>query len=85
MGSRLANTLAYPPRALRADRAAAYLDISTPTFLRLVEQGRLPAGRKLAGITFWDRVALDDFVERYEGEQDTVNPWDKYLESEHKK
>ena len=85
MGSKLADTLAYPPRALRADRAAAYLDIGTSTFLRLVDAGRLPPGKKLAGIMFWDRVSLDNFVERFEGEQDKVNPWDTFLESERKK
>ena len=85
MGRKLADTLAYPPRALRADRAAAYLDIATPTFLRLVKDGRLPPGKKLAGIVFWDRVTLDDFVERFEGDRDKVNPWDTFLESERKK
>jgi hypothetical protein len=83
MGRKLADSLAYPPRALRADRAAAYLDVSTGEFLKLVKQGLLPRGKKLAGITFWDRVALDDFVERYEA-QDQSNPWNQYLESESK-
>src|SRR6266704_689160 len=33
---KLADSLAYPPRGMRADRAAAYLGMSTSTFLRLV-------------------------------------------------
>jgi predicted DNA-binding transcriptional regulator AlpA len=81
MGRKFADTLAYPPRALRADRAAAYLDISTSEFLKLVADGRLPKGKKLASkIVFWDRAVLDDFVERYEGEpEDTRNDLEKAL------
>ena len=80
MARRLADNLAYPPRALRADRAAAYLSMSTATFLRLVKDGRLPKGKKLSGLTFWDRLALDEFVEHYEGEsEDTRNDLEKAL------
>ena len=64
-----ADGLAYPPRAMRAERAAAYLDIGLSTFLRFVEQKRLPAGKKLGGVMFWDRQDLDVFVATYEGEQ----------------
>ena len=39
---KLQDHLAYPPRAMRAERAAAYLDMSTRTFLRLVDEGLLP-------------------------------------------
>lgn len=81
-GSKLADSMAYPPRAMRADRAAAYLSMSTSTFLELVEKGRLPKGKKLAGMRFWDRLALDSFVENYEGEadEDRVNEkWSKIL------
>ena len=45
MGRKLADTFAYPPRALRADRAAAYLDMGTSTFLELVAQGRYERNR----------------------------------------
>ena len=69
MAHKLADTLAYPPRAMRADRAAAYLSMSTSTFLALVDEGRLPKPKRLKGIVFWDRLALDAFVEHYEGEE----------------
>jgi len=69
MGQKLADGLAYPPGALRADRAAAYLSMSTSTFLELVEKGRLPRGKKLAGIRFWVRRELDNFIEAYEGDE----------------
>ena len=80
MGRKLADTLAYPPRALRADRAAAYLDMGTSTFLELVAQGRLPKPKKLRGLTFWDRLALDQFVDHYEGEpEDTRSEFEKAM------
>jgi excisionase family DNA binding protein len=70
MPHKLADSLSYPPRALRVDRAAAYLSMSTTLFERLVKEGRLPKPKKLGGYVFWDRLALDEFVERYEGEPD---------------
>jgi predicted DNA-binding transcriptional regulator AlpA len=79
MGSRkLADDLCYPPRAMRADRAAAYLSLGTSTFLKLVDQGRLPKGKRLAGIRFWDRFELDAFVEHYDGEADDAEAEDKW-------
>ena len=78
--SKLADSLSYPPRAMRADRAAAYLSMSTSTFLKLVDEGSLPKGKRLGGIVFWDRVALDSFVENYEGEESKqLNQIDKLL------
>lgn len=58
---KLQDDFAYPPRAMRAERAAAYLDFSTQTFLRLVDEGLLPPGTKLPGHSFvlWDRLDLD--------------------------
>jgi predicted DNA-binding transcriptional regulator AlpA len=80
MGSqKLADHLAYPPRILRSDRAAAYLSMSESHFLKLVSAGRLPKGKKLGGITFWDRVMLDAFVDNYEGEEETEDKWAKIL------
>lgn len=80
MSAKLADGFAYPPRALRADRAAAYLSMSTNYFLRLVAEGRLPKGKRLGSIVFWDRLALDAFVEMYEGEpEQPVNQLDKLL------
>jgi len=85
MGQKLADGLSYPPGALRADRAAAYLSMSTSTFLKLVDEKRLPKGKRLGGITFWSRHALDNFIESYEGEggdeADAVDAeWRKMLE-----
>jgi predicted DNA-binding transcriptional regulator AlpA len=51
--------LAYPPRAMKAERAAAYLDMSRSKFLELVEEGRLPKPKIIDGLRVWDRLAID--------------------------
>lgn len=59
MAGKLADHLAYPPRAMRADRAAAYLSMSQSMFLRLVEEGLMPPATKIKNMATWDRLALD--------------------------
>jgi predicted DNA-binding transcriptional regulator AlpA len=64
--------LAYPPRAMKADRAAAYLDMSRSKFLELVDADRLPKPKVIGGMRVWDRLALDaafsEFPERGDGD-----------------
>jgi predicted DNA-binding transcriptional regulator AlpA len=79
---KLADSMAYPPRILRSERAAAYLSMAESTFLELVKAGRLPAGKKLGGIRFWDRAEIDSFVDNYQGEGDEEDKWAKILGSE---
>ena len=82
---KLADHLAYPPRLFRSDRAAAYLSMSESHFLKLVKQGRLPKSKKLGGITFWDRAALDSFADNYEGEADettVADEWSRMLKGD---
>ena len=55
----------YPPRGMRCDKAAAYLDMSEASFLRLVESGDLPAGVPIRGMTVWDRYELDAAFENF--------------------
>jgi predicted DNA-binding transcriptional regulator AlpA len=64
------NSLSYAPRAMRAERAAAYLDIGRSKFHQLVAQGALPRPVRIGGIPTWDRLELDA---AYEGmkEQDS--------------
>jgi predicted DNA-binding transcriptional regulator AlpA len=59
MTKRLQDELAYPPRAMRADRAAAYLSMSRSAFLELVDAGTLPKPTRVGGMVLWDRLALD--------------------------
>jgi hypothetical protein len=56
---KLQDSMGYPPRAMKADRAAAYLDMSRSKFLELVEADRLPKAKIIDGIRVWDRLALD--------------------------
>jgi predicted DNA-binding transcriptional regulator AlpA len=44
---------------LRADRAAAYLDISKSLFLELVSDGKMPQPRRLRGAPRWDRLEIE--------------------------
>lgn len=68
---KLQDCLAYPPRAFRADRAAAYLSMSTSTFLKLVAEGLMPMGIKCKGMTMWDRLDLDAAWENLKEREDT--------------
>jgi predicted DNA-binding transcriptional regulator AlpA len=59
MANKLADALAYPPRLFGVDRAAAYLGMSTATFLRLVDEGVLPQATRINSLVRWDRLSLD--------------------------
>ena len=50
---------AYPPRAMRAEQAAAYLSMSKSMFLRLVDDRVMPPATKIRNMTTWDRFDLD--------------------------
>ena len=62
---KLQDRLAYPPRWMRADRAAAWADMSKSKFLELVCQGKLPKPIKIDGMTMWDRLELDTALEQF--------------------
>jgi predicted DNA-binding transcriptional regulator AlpA len=44
---------------MRAERAAAYLDMSVSKFKQLVEDGRMPRPVRIDGGVTWDRLELD--------------------------
>jgi len=70
----------YPPRGMRADRAAAYLDMSLSSFHRLVEDGTIPAGVPIKGMVVWDRRDLDDaFDDLKSGKGQPRNSMDEAL------
>ena len=81
MTDRLADLLAYPPRLMRAERAAHYLSMSKSQFLKLVDEGRLPKPKRLGGMVFWDRLKLDNFAEYFEGDDggESGNPFERML------
>ena len=67
------DSVGYPPRYMRADRAAAYLDISRSKFMELVEAHRLPKPKALDGIRVWDRLALETAVDNFPDSGDSGN------------
>jgi predicted DNA-binding transcriptional regulator AlpA len=67
---KLQDRLAYPPRAMRADRAAAYLAMSQSKFLALVEEGRMPPPIPIDGMVTWDRFELDAAYEEFKEARD---------------
>jgi predicted DNA-binding transcriptional regulator AlpA len=76
------NTAAYPPRGMRAERAAAYLDVSESTFLRLVEDKELPPGIAVRGMVLWDRCELDSAFDNWKAKQRKIkrNTFDELLD-----
>ncbi|MGD0025906.1 MAG: hypothetical protein ABSC37_15025 [Xanthobacteraceae bacterium] len=68
MVDKLADHLAYPPRGMELERAAAYVGLGRTKFLELVELGRMPKPVDLEGSPRWDRFdldrAFDDLKER---------------------
>jgi predicted DNA-binding transcriptional regulator AlpA len=69
-----------PPRAFRADCAAAYLAIGKTKFLELVDEGRLPQPVRIDGVTTWDRLELDAAYERMKQEEGEIrrNPIEEH-------
>jgi predicted DNA-binding transcriptional regulator AlpA len=65
---KLQDHLAYPPRAMDAERAAAYVGFGRTKFLEMVEDGRMPQPVDIDGNPRWDRreldAAWDDLKER---------------------
>jgi predicted DNA-binding transcriptional regulator AlpA len=61
--SKLQDTLAYPPRGMDAERAAAYVGLSRSKFLELVDAGEAPAALDLGGCPRWDRKRLDGWLD----------------------
>lgn len=52
------------PRGLNRDEAATYINISGPTFDRLVVSGQMPRPRKIFGRKVWDRLEIDAYFSR---------------------
>lgn len=69
---KLQDQFGYPPRAMRAERAAAYLDMSKRAFLRLVDDGTLPKPIRMNGVVAWDRLELDAAFDDCKGEQENT-------------
>lgn len=83
MTVKLQDRLAYAPRGLRADRAAAYLGMSRTKFLELVDSGRMPDAMVIDSMKLWDRFDLDAAIEEIKASPDEPggkrNTFDKIL------
>ena len=65
--------LSYPPRAMKVERAVAYLDMSRSKFLELVEAQRFAKAQNHR----WhsgDRIALDSAFDDFPNRGDGDNP-----------
>lgn len=49
----------YPPRGLSREEAARYVGFGSTKFDQLVQDGRMPKGKRVDGRVVWDRFALD--------------------------
>lgn len=67
------DVMAYPPRAMKADRAAAYLDMSRSKFLELVDRGKLPKPKSVDSMRMWDRLALDAAFSEFQEPDESGN------------
>ena len=66
---RLSDSLAYPPRMMRAERAAGYLGMSTSQFLKMVHDQEMPQPIKVHSMSIWDRLDLDAAVDDLKAKQ----------------
>jgi predicted DNA-binding transcriptional regulator AlpA len=79
VAAKLQDSLAYPPRGLRAPRAAAYVGMSETSFLALVTEGKMPRPKRAKGMMIWDRLELDAAFEALTDEIGKLNLIDEYL------
>jgi hypothetical protein len=69
MARKFQDSLAYPPRLMNADRAAAYLDLSKTKFLEGVDRRCWPQPKDADGTPRWDRRELDLAVDALDGRE----------------
>ncbi len=65
-----------PPRGLSRVRSAAYIGVGATLFDEMVEDGRMPAPKKINSKKIWDRAALDEAFTGLPSDED-ANPWDE--------
>ncbi|TGD95856.1 XRE family transcriptional regulator [Methylobacterium nonmethylotrophicum] len=62
-------------RAMRAERAAAYFDVSESTFLSWVKQGIMPEPTRINGCVLWCIRQLDAAFDRLCSNREAENEW----------
>jgi hypothetical protein len=79
---KLSDHLAYPPRGMAAERAAAYVGFGTTKFLEMVEEGTMPKPNRYHR---WDRLELDAaFEDLKDKERDPEEVGRKQAEQVHR-
>jgi len=73
--SKLQDTLAYPPRGMSRERAAAYVGVSVSLFDEMVKDGRMPPPKRANSRVIWDRIQLDAAFEALPDGGSERNPW----------
>ena len=60
------NRLTQKERLISKYQAYTYLNVSRATFDRLVQEGRLPKGKKIAGFKelFWDERQIREYLRK---------------------
>lgn len=51
--------ITWVPRGLCREEAAYYVGVGTTKFDQMVQDGRMPRGKRIDGRVVWDRVQLD--------------------------
>ncbi len=64
------------PRGLSRVQSAAYVGVGATLFDEMVEDGRMPAPKRINSKTVWDRQALDEAFAGLPSDAD-ANPWDR--------
>jgi hypothetical protein len=68
--------LSLPPRGLNREMAAIYIGVSPSKFDELVQQGKMPAAKRIDRRRLWDRKAIDSAFELLDDELSCDdNPW----------
>ena len=75
VAEKLADSLAYPPRYMRADRMAAYCSVSKSKFLEWVDDETMPKSIPgLGAVTLWDRHDIEAAFDNLKSVQEFAPP-----------
>jgi len=66
-----------PPRGLSRVQAAEYIGVSPSTFDKMVDDGEMPAPKRIGSRVIWDRKQLDCAFDAFDDGGE--NEWDKDL------